>query len=466
MQLAEFHRQLDEVARQLATDPDAARRLLAETLAAAPSDSTALARAALLLHRSGRTEDALRWMEAALTMDPRAELQNDYGSLLLASGRLPAAMDAYQSAIRADAGYALAHVNLADALSSQHRHQEALGHYRRAVALSPRSSEGHFGIASALLNLGQSETALAACQTALELRPGDAATRHFLAVALTQNGQFVEARAAITSLLAERPDYAKGWHTLGNIEGELGTAAAALAAYRRALELDPQLEEARFDIAALGAASPPPTMPPEYLVRLFDTYAPNFDRELVEKLDYRVPENLLSLVRDHAAGMQPRWEILDLGCGTGLLGKQFRRLASRLVGVDLSPAMLRRAEISGQYDRLICGDVTAALTSQPDTYDLILAADLLIYVGELRPLFAACAQRLKAAGRLAVSIETVESAEPYVLRETRRYAHTLEYLQALAAANGLTLVEARATSLRRAPTGFVPGHLILLQVPS
>src|SRR5262249_4192924 len=149
---------------------------------------------------------------------------------------------------------------------------------------------------------------------------------------------------AMRGVLAQNPAYAKGWHTLGNLHDEASETELAIQAYRKAVEIDPTLDEAQFDIAALGGNNTPPVMPRSYLTRLFDGYAERFDKNLVGDLDYRVPENLFELVRENLPSLpEHQLDILDLGCGTGLLGKPFKPLAKSLVGIDLSAGMLRRA---------------------------------------------------------------------------------------------------------------------------
>src|SRR5207248_9954850 len=121
---------------------------------------------------------------------------------------------------------------------------------------------------------------------------------------------------------------AKGWHTLGNLLDDAGDVAQASTAYRRALEINPNLVEATYDLAALTDAIPPPAMPRPYVTRLFDDFAPTFERRLVAELDYRVPEGLREAVTAHLLSSPATvLDVLDLGCGTGLVGKQFSDLA-------------------------------------------------------------------------------------------------------------------------------------------
>ena len=78
----------------------------------------------------------------------------------------------------------------------------------------------------------------------------------------------------------------------------------------------------------------------EYLREQMETYHPGRYR-------YTSKEEMNALFEE------AKQVILDAGCGTGLAGKKLREKASRLVGVDISPKMLIKAEEKGIYDELV-----------------------------------------------------------------------------------------------------------------
>ena len=163
------------------------------------------------------------------------------------------------------------------------------------------------------------------------------------------------------------PGFATAWFALAAIrEADSATATAPSRLSRAARDADREdYHGARLQLARLGVGEPAPAMTGVYVRRLFDQYAPDFDRALVERLDYRGPELLLEAVRAVARrSVRGFGSVLDLGCGTGLAGAAFRPHRDWLVGVDLSPGMVEQARAKGLYDRLVVADISAFLDAR------------------------------------------------------------------------------------------------------
>src|SRR5271169_5311550 len=172
-------------------------------------------------------------------------------------------------------------------------------------------------------------------------------------------GDFAAAADILAQTVERAPRFAAAWFALGDIRGRLGDTDGAIAAFTQARDADPEdYHGARLQLARLGFADGNPAMSEAYVRRLFDQYAGRYDEALTEKLHYRGPGLLRAAVEAvaHAAGRPPRFgAMLDLGCGTGLGGAAFRPLVDQLIGVDLSPAMIAKADAKGLYDRLEIG---------------------------------------------------------------------------------------------------------------
>ena len=250
------------------------------------------------------------------------------------------------------------------------------------------------------------------------------------------------------------PCFATAWFALGAIRNRLGDHDGAVAAFGKARDADPDdYHGARLQLARLGAGETVPAMMQTYVRRLFDQFAERYDEALTGHLNYRGPPLLRAAVEAAmgAAGRRMRFDsMLDLGCGTGLGGAAFRDCVDWLVGVDLAPAMIARAQTKGLYDRLI----TAALAdflkqeaAEQGTYHLVLAADVFVYVSDLTPIVAGATKVLAPDGVFAFTVETHEG-DGVKLLPTLRYAHGENYVRDALGAAGLAPVHLGQAAVR------------------
>jgi predicted TPR repeat methyltransferase len=273
-----------------------------------------------------------------------------------------------------------------------------------------------------------------------EIRPATAtssgdlrADRRFLyAEASAAEGDHAAAAELLEQCLEIAPGWAPAWFGLGGARERLGEGEAAKHAYARALACDGQdVLGASLALARLGAESLPATAAPAYIARLFDQYAPHFDAHLVDGLGYRAPDLLRDAVAEVCDRTNRRMrfaQALDLGCGTGLAGAAFRDCVDYLEGVDLSTQMIAQARKKGIHDALHVCEIVAQLRGVLDrAFDLILAADALVYVGDLAPLFRETSRVLAPGGLFAFTTET-HAGEGYVVGPDSRFAHAQRYI--------------------------------------
>lgn len=200
--------------------------------------------------------------------------------------------------------------------------------------------------------------------------------------------------------------------------------------------------------------------PVRYVRALFDEYADRYDRHLLYDLRYAAPNLVRTIVGDRLDG-RPDAVVGDLGCGTGLCGPLFRRVAGRLIGIDLSPRMLREAGRRGVYDELLEADLVAFLDGRRDAFDLLIAADVLVYLGDLEPLLRAAALALRPAGLMALTLEE-GSGDGFVLRASGRFAHGEGYLERVVGQCGLQLLAVRRAPIRHEAGEPVAGIVALV----
>ncbi|EBA09935.1 methyltransferase [Sagittula stellata] len=257
-------------------------------------------------------------------------------------------------------------------------------------------------------------------------------------------GDLPAAICILEQALELAPDWAAGWFRLGEYLKAAGDIPAAADAWTRAVEADPKDPLGAGINRDLAREVPvTETLPPAFVELLFDQYAPRFERALRDRLVYRGPEEILAALK--TAGLGRADHALDLGCGTGLMGELLRPHVTRLDGLDLSQHMLHEAEAKGVYDLLEKQNI-ATLDRRPGRYDLIVAADVFNYLGALEQPVAWAVDALRPGGLFSFTVELGDA--PVLLRETRRFAHSRDYVETLLADAGLTVAYLAEVVLR------------------
>lgn len=261
------------------------------------------------------------------------------------------------------------------------------------------------------------------------------------------------------------PQWAPSWLGLGDARSSGGDAAGAAAAYRQCLALDPADRlGAGLRLARAGQVAPSQAMSEAYVAGLFDDYAPRFERHLVQDLGYRGPSLIAAALEAVGAGRDLR--VLDLGCGTGMMGDAARPRAAWLGGCDLSQAMVEAARRRGIYDRVETASLLDALGREPaGTLDLVTAADVLVYVADIDALFAALASALRPGGLFAFTTQTfAEGEEPgsgIAVGEDLRFRHGERHIRAVAAGHGLPVIRLVRDWERRERGEPLPGLVVV-----
>ena len=435
--------------------------LFRQSIVQKPDNPEAHKNLGVALKANGRVDESVAACRQAIGLKPDyAEAHKNLGGLLHGNGQLEEAIASYRQAITFRPNYAEACINLGAALRDAGRLDEAITASRQAIGLNNALPEAHSNLGNALFDQRAYDEAIAAYRDALQIAPRFAAAWHNLGIALESKGRLNDAIAAYQKAVELRPEHADVFGKLGHALKEQGRIADAIEAYRKAIELRPDSPDWRHVLAALSGDTSPKGTPASYVRNLFDPYADGFDAHLVGNLGYHVPEMMLEAVLSVAPGR--KFDILDLGCGTGLCGVQFRPHASHLSGVDLSPAMLAKAAGRGIYDRLITGDILEAMRDQEKCFDVVLAGDLFVYVGDLEGVFQSAAQVLRSGGLLAFSVER-HGGEGFVLHSQIRFAHSLAYVRILADAHRFSERAANEITIRNSGTAPVAGWLVVLQ---
>ena len=338
---------------------------------------------------------------------------------------------------------------------------EAERRYRASLALVPGRASTLINLAAVQLRQSRPHDALASADAALAVERDSSDALLHRATALAQLGRAEDALTSFRRLLALDPHHAAAWSSLGTLLRETGHLDEAAQAFREALRhgADPALHE--FYLASVEARAVA-TPPRAYVAGLFDDYADDFDAHVVGALRYQGHRRLVE--RLVALGDGRYESALDLGCGTGLCGPLLRPLAHRLTGIDLSERMLAKARALGVYDRLAHADIVEFLTTADERFDLVVAADVFIYVGDLAPTFARL-QAAMARGVFCFSVEALADDDGADLRllPSLRYAHSPAYLQRLAAAHGFATIAIERDTVREDQGEAIEGRYVYLR---
>ena len=321
---------------------------------------------------------------------------------LIREGRPVEAARLLRERLEAGRGGLLARLALVRALGAAGQKDEALAAAREASALNPNVEQAVLALGDALCAAGHLPAAIAEFQRALRLDPSSVQARLRLGRAWAEAG---EAERALEQFTQLAPDSVPG---LGD---EIATVEAA-----RALDRSH----------------------PGYVRHLFDQFSADYDARMRAQLAYRAPEILRELARLVLPGAE-NLVALDLGCGTGLAADAFHDIAPTIDGIDLSPAMIERARARNLYRKLDVGDIETALATGGADYDLVLAADTLVYLGDLTKTFSAVARRLRRGGVFLFTVETGADAA-FALGPKRRWRHSEAYLRTLAADQGFDVL--------------------------
>jgi len=276
-------------------------------------------------------------------------------------------------------------------------------------------------------------------------------------------GRLQTARKFIQQALKYYPDAYKLYELQGYSYAVESDLLASAAAYQKALKLYPDCVSIQHLLNGVQQKTTA-TAPIDYIRDLFDDYAEVFERDLLIALNYRSFADLAALITEVISPRSSIDSVLDLGCGTGLLGQALKDQFQirHLVGVDLASNMLVKSRARNIYNTLYNAELLQHLQNSNDLYDVIGATDVLTYIGDLAATFAESYKSLNPGGFLGFTVESLDSGS-FKLMPTGRYKHALSYLAALSSRSGFSKIWTKPIDLRKEYGNIVAGYLVLLQ---
>ncbi len=340
------------------------------------------------------------------------------------------------------------------------RKDDAMALARRAMGIAPDDYEVVRRAAAVSIQAGDLKAGTEWMRKVVKFRPHERGFRQTLANHLLLTGEHAEAMDLYNGLLAESPEDMEALSTRVQAAIALGDLECARQDTETLLQLDPS-NPAHAYWHAVARGKQPPTQPPSMVTQLFDASASTFDDMLWRRLQYRLPQQ----VADRLLALYPdrRFNVLDLGCGTGLLGVFLGPIDGHIIGVDLSEEMIRQAARHNVYSRFHLVNAADALRETPsEHYEVITALDVLVYVGDLTEAVPNALRILKPGGHFMFSCETANEDEAdVVLRKSNRFAHKASHVERLCRDAGFTEVTVEHFPTLRMEAGVpVPGFLV------
>lgn len=413
--------------------------------------------------KSNRIQDAKSLLETACGAEQTdADLWQMYAHVHYLKGNYVSMERCCREAVKHRPNDVNGLFNLGCALVANNNARDAENHFRLVIKMNPRHSIAHDNLGQLYEQKGFFDDARKCYENAIHGdNPRSIHYRHLGLAYLKAKNPTAAEKYFLQGMAMDDTD-AKSHVELGRAQCELGKISEATESFNRALHINPELNYARFWLSAINDQATTDTAKHRFVSRLFDGHAEDFDKILVDDLGYRIPwlvaDELRSAIRTDTA-----LDILDIGCGTGLCAESLRSITNTIVGIDLSRNMLAKAEKRGAYKELLHGDIVEVMNKLDDKYDLVVAADVFIYVGNLSKAFQSCNSTLREAGLFAFSVELSDHQDGYMLRATGRYAHSVNYINSLATDNNFDILTEKNVLLRMDAGSEIRGMMYILR---
>lgn len=450
-----------------------------------------------VLKIQGHLDQSIETLKKVIKLDPNClSAYNNLGSAYFSQGKFSEAIQAYRTALEkqpdyVDANYNLglaliknneldaavtllenllenlpthfaARFHLACTLMRQEKISQAEKHFLKIEEAHPFHFETQTNLATCFLKQGALKEARKHYTNALELAPQDTQVLFNLGVIDTQLDNIDTAIQFYQRAIQVNPDFFEAHNNLGTVFLLKQHIGLALHHFKEALRIQPHNEAIKYTVDALSKNQQLLAAPSDYIKTLFDAYADHYDAHLLKALDYQVPILLYEAVTQVSTLPKAQWDILDLGCGTGLCGIPFKSSAKTLTGIDLSSKMLEVAAQKNIYDELLASDIVPFLSDKQGQYDLILAGDVFVYVGDLSAIFENVSNALRSQGLFVFNTE-ISNNNDFNMSQSGRFSHHQNYLNKLAEKNHFKIIFYKEEVTRTQNNEPVFGHIYVLQ---
>ena len=437
-----------------------AQQLYQTLLSKAPDHAESHYNLAAIYARQDVWLAAIEHYKQALKQYPTASpILYNLSAALVREQQFGAAITYLQTLLQQDPEHAAGHYLLAVIFMGSHELEKAEEHFLKAKKELSMDPDLHYNLGVVSLHRQDWAQAKAYFLHAVTLNPTYLDALFNLAKIAEHEHETEQIRDYLEKCIQISADYFDAYYELVQWHKAKKDYAQALHYINIALKLRPHHPTLAFTHDVLSHKTGLNKAPIDYVKALFDGYAASYEEHLTKKLQYHLPQWIYEKTQSYLKPVDYR--LLDLGCGTGLNGVYWRRRVNHLVGVDISAEMLAQARQKKIYDAIYENDIVDFL-QKPGSYDLIIAADVWEYFGELSDVFAHIHARLTVEGLFVFSTE-MGLHFPFLLNMNGRFTHHHDYIKDLLQQQYFTLLECDVITLRQQEGEEVQGELWIAQ---
>lgn len=458
------------VASQNLSDFDNAIAYYENCIRVNPEYINAYNNCAFVYELTGNFEKAIAYYQRVLKSNDSPELRIQLGRTLANSGDIRSALSQFHYVYDKNPNNEMALFQIARLHYETNNYTESEIYYQKLLSTNGNNSTVLNNLGRLYEETGDIDKAIDYFQLAIEKDNTIALLYRNLGKALLKKKQLDKAEKAFKQSLDIEP-HPESYFNLGKIYAENDDLDTARGYFEKALnmEIPADVEKPdKFQLAVkyfLSSVNDPDRFNQDkksFVADLFDGYADKFDSHLVNNLEYKTPE-LIRIIFEQTVTSKTN-NIVDLGCGTGLCAHFLKPYADHLVGIDLSQKMIEKADELGLYDQLIVGEITEEINSLDMEIDVVVAADVFVYVGGLKDIFTACSQKMKVDSIFIFSTETtIDDTEEYKLYDSGRYKHSTDYLDRISSETGFSVIQHKECDLRKERGIAVKGLISLIK---
>lgn len=414
-------------------------------------------------HGLTKYPEAIKYFKKAITINSSdITALSNLASALKEDNQLEEAEKYFMHSLSLNSNQPDALTNLGLLLQLQSKYSEAIQLHKKALQISPNNVNVLHNLAFALKVKGDKEESITYYNQLLTFMPGHARAACDSSQIYSELKQFEKAIEVLKSAYDITPTDEHVLSNMGIVYKMLNQNDKAEEFFLKAIEKNPENETPQYFLSILKGDNSFGSSPDGYVQELFDGYAETFDEQLISQLKYKTPELIGNQIAKHIDPSQ-KYNILDLGCGTGLAGIYVKDIAKSMTGVDLSENMLNKAKERNIYTELVTSGIEQYFESSDATPDIIISADVFVYIGDLANIFSAASKAMNEGGYFVFSTEDTKDAGQFLLKDSGRFAHNEQYIRTLAQTCNFTFIENLETVIRYDANKPIHGQVYLLK---